>query len=166
MIAKNNRQSWRNKMGFLNHAKTALTGEVRCDWCGKLYKNCDGEGIFGATGGVIGTAIHTVKKNYCSKACKLAAQESKAEKKADFEERKARGELTEFEKLKDEATRPIEEMKEEMKKPFVEMKEETKKQFSEAGQQMKDAVAQPMNDVKKELKNAFGMAFGGMFGKK
>ena len=123
-------------MGFLNHAKTALTGEVRCDWCGKLYKNCDGEGIFGATGGVIGTAIHTVKKNYCSKACKLAAQESKAEKK------------------------------EEMKKPFVEMKEETKKQFSEAGQQMKDELAKPMNDVKKELKNAFGMAFGGMFGKK
>ena len=143
------------EMGFLNHAKTALTGEVRCDWCGKLYKNCDGEGIFGATGGLVGTAIHTVKKNYCSKACKLAAAEAKAEKKADFEERKAKGELTEFEKLKDEATRPIEEMK-----------EETKKQFSEAGQQMKDAVAQPMSDVKNQMKNAFGAAFGGMFGKK
>ncbi len=153
-------------MGFLNHAKTALTGEVRCDWCGKLYKNCDGEGIFGATGGVIGTAIHTVKKNYCSKACKLAAQESKAEKKADFEERKAKGELTEMEKYKDGVAQQFAEMKDNIAQPFVDMKEETKKQFSEAGQQMKDELAKPMNDVKKELKNAFGMAFGGMFGKK
>lgn len=68
-------------MGFLNHVKTAWNGQVRCDWCGKYYKQIDGDGLFGSAGGLVGRAVATAKKNYCSKACKLAAEEAKAEKK-------------------------------------------------------------------------------------
>lgn len=139
-----NNHYWRNKMGFLNHVKTAWNGQVRCDWCGKYYKQIDGDGLFGSAGGLVGRAVATAKKNYCSKACKLAAEEAKAEKKVDFEERKAKGELTEMKKIKDQMAQP----------------------FEEAKQQMKDSIAQPMNEVKSQMKGAFGSAFGGIFGKK
>jgi len=130
-------------MGFLNHVKTAWNGEVRCDWCGRLYKEIDGEGLFGAPGALIGRAVATAKHNYCSKACKLAAKE-------DYERRKANGQLTATEQMK-------ESVKEQTKEMFAEPLNEVK-------EQTKDALSEPLNEMKNQIKDSFGAAFGGMGG--
>lgn len=139
-------------MGFFNHAKTAWNGEVYCDWCGRLYKNIDGDGLFGAAGGLVGRTIATAKKNYCSQVCKNYAKQAAAEKKADYEERKANGQLTEMEQIKEDMTAPV------------------KEAFADVGSEMKKIVSEPVNEIKdefkKQMKDAFSIGFGGMFGKR
>lgn len=141
-------------MGFLNHAKTAWNGEVYCDWCGAYIKEHDGSGVFGAAGALLGRAIDTAKKNYCSESCRHAAQQAAAEKKADYEERKANGQLTATEQIKEDIAAPI------------------KDAFSEMGGMVKDTMAEPMNEMKNQLADQMKQSFAGiskgfgMFGKK
>lgn len=140
-------------MGFLNHAKTAWNGEVYCDWCGAYIKEHDGSGVFGAAGALLGRAIDTAKKNYCSESCRHAAQQAAAEKKADYEERKANGQLN-----------AVEEIGEDLKSNTTDL-------FKTAGSEMKNTLKEPLNDMKSELSNALKDSFKGLggfggFGKK
>ena len=55
---------------------TLLSGDVKCDWCGKYMKNTDG-GLTGAMGlDIVKRAASAGMKHYCSKSCKQAAEGS------------------------------------------------------------------------------------------
>ncbi len=64
-------------MGLLKVFKTMHTDAVKCDWCGRYIKSLDVDNSILAASS-ISHIFYGVKKNYCSTACKLAAQEAKA----------------------------------------------------------------------------------------
>ncbi len=59
--------------------KTLITRKVKCDWCGQYLKHLDkGNSLLNEGGaGIVSDIFYASKKNYCSTACKLAAQEAK-----------------------------------------------------------------------------------------
>jgi hypothetical protein len=56
---------------------TVFSGNVKCDWCGNYIKNTDG-GLTGAMGlDIVKRIGSAAMPHYCSKACKIAAQQAK-----------------------------------------------------------------------------------------
>lgn len=81
-------------MGFLNKVKTSQTGDIYCDWCGAYIKNDMNGGFIEQMGfGIVKRAVSLSTKHYCSAKCKALAEEAAAEKKEDYENRKANGQL-------------------------------------------------------------------------
>ncbi|MGN0730959.1 MAG: hypothetical protein ACI4MA_03520 [Treponema sp.] len=142
-------------MGFLNKVKTSQTGDIYCDWCGDYIKNDMNGGFIEQMGfGIVKRAVSLSTKHYCSAKCKNLAAQAAAEKKADYEERKANGQLTATEQIKEDMTAPI------------------KEDFTEMGGMVKDTMAEPMNEMKNQLADQIKQSFAGiskgfgMFGKK
>ena len=55
---------------------TFFSGDVKCDWCGRYIKNTDG-GLGGALGlDIVKRGIAASYKHYCSRQCKLAAEQA------------------------------------------------------------------------------------------
>lgn len=151
----------------------------KCDWCGRLYTpmfsgdrdlgnefmNQMGLGIFKSIGKGIGKLAG--KKNFCCSECKQAWKE-------DYEMRKANGQLTTGEQMREDLSAPIKEMAAEVTAPLkeaaVDMGNELKDTMAEPMNQMKDQMKEQTNQMKGQMKNTFG-SMGGMlkgfgFGKK
>ena len=142
-------------MGFLNKMKTSQTGDIYCDWCGAYIKNDMNGGFVEQMGfGIVKRGISLAKKHYCSAACRSQAEAAKEAKKEDYENRKANGQLTATEQIKEDIAAPI------------------KDAFSEMGGMVKDTMAEPMNEMKNQLADQMKKSFAGiskgfgMFGKK
>ena len=79
-------------MGFLNKMKTSQTGDIYCDWCGAYIKNDMNGGFVEQMGfGIVKRVVSLSTKHYCSAQCKSLAEKAAAEKKEDYENRKANG---------------------------------------------------------------------------
>ena len=134
-------------MGFLNKVKTSQTGDIYCDWCGAYIKNDMNGGFVEQMGfGIVKRVVSLSTKHYCSAKCKSLAEKAAAEKQEDYENRKANGQLTATEQIKEA--------------------------FSEMGGMVKDTMAEPMNEMKNQLADQMKQSFAGiskgfgMFGKK
>lgn len=135
-------------MGFFNKMKTASNGDIYCDWCGAYIKNDLNGGFIEQMGfGIVKRGISLAKKHYCSAVCKAQAEAEKKAKKEDYEARKANGQLTE-----------IEQMKEDIKAPFADA-------MGEIGNTMKGMLGDSMSQMSGMMKNSMGGMFKG-FGKK
>ena len=131
-------------MGFLNKLKTSQTGDIYCDWCGDYIKNDMNGGFVEQMGfGIVKRVVSLSTKHYCSAQCKSLAEKAAAEKKEDYENRKANGQLTETEQLKEDMVGMV-----------------------------KDTMAEPMNEMKNQIVDQMKQSFSGiakgfsMFGKK
>ena len=104
--------------------------------------------------GIVKRVVSLSTKHYCSAQCKSLAEKAAAEKKEDYENRKANGQLTATEQIKEDIAAPI------------------KDAFSEMGGMVKDTMAEPMNEMKNQLADQMKHSFAGiskgfgMFGKK
>ena len=142
-------------MGFLNKMKTSQTGDIYCDWCGAYIKNDMNGGFVEQMGfGIVKRVVSLSTKHYCSAQCKSLAEKAAAEKQEDYENRKANGQLTATEQIKEDIAAPI------------------KDAFSEMGGMVKDTMAEPMNEMKNQLADQMKKSFAGIskgfgiFGKK
>lgn len=135
-------------MGFLNKMKTSQTGDIYCDWCGAYIKNDMNGGFVEQMGfGIVKRVVSLSTKHYCSAQCKSLAEEAAAEKKEDYENRKANGQLT-----------AMEQMKEDIKAPVADA-------VGEVGNMMKDTLGDSMSQMTGMMKNSMAGMFKG-FGKK
>lgn len=147
----------------------------KCDWCGQLYTpmfsgdrdlgnefmNQMGLGLFTSVGKGIGKLAG--KKNFCSAECKQAWKE-------DYEMRKANGQLTAGEQMREEISAPIKETAAEIVAPLKEdaaeigneFKNELKNEMAEPTNQIKDQMKEQTTQIKDQMKKSFG-AIGGMF---
>ena len=135
-------------MGFLNKMKTSQTGDIYCDWCGAYIKNDMNGGFVEQMGfGIVKRVVSLSTKHYCSAQCKSLAEKAAAEKKEDYENRKANGQLT-----------AMEQMKEDIKAPVADA-------VGEVGNMMKDTLGDSMSQMTGMMKNSMAGMFKG-FGKK